>query len=430
MYSQLPMYQRIGKAAYKANLDNTIALCNLLDNPQDHFKSIHIAGTNGKGSTAHFVASILQEYGLKTGLYTSPHLVDFRERIRINGTMIPESFVIQFIEDNKQGFNTIKPSFFEMTAGMAFDYFNKEQVDIAIIEAGMGGRLDSTNIINPLISAITNIGYDHMQFLGDTLESIAKEKAAIIKKGVPLVIGETQKELKDIFIRKAEAEGSKILFADGYFLFSNEVVSGESRSGMKLDIFKNSKLYLPELKCPLSGKYLAKNMITTLGIIDVFNASGQHVSTDHIRSGIQKVIENTELMGRWQVISQDPLSICDVGHNYDGLSQTMKQLNETPCHQLHFIMGTVNDKKLADILSLLPKDALYYFCKPDIPRGLDQEELAQQAKEAGLNGKTYASVKSAYEAASSVAQSPDVIFIGGSTFVVAEILASQDIIPH
>ena len=421
------MYQRVGKAAYKANLDNTIALCDLLDKPQDKFRSIHIAGTNGKGSTAHLLASILQEYGLKTGLYTSPHLIDFRERIRINGMMIPKEFVSGFVIENKAGFEKIKPSFFEMTAGMAFDYFAEEQVDIAIIEAGMGGRLDSTNVISPELSVITNIGLDHMQFLGNTVNEIAKEKAAIIKKGVPVVIGENQEETRDIFKRKAREEGSDILFANENFLYTNEHISGD---GMRLDILMDGKSFIPGLLCPLSGKYLAKNIITTLGIVKALNNSSYKISKDHIRSGISKLITNTGLMGRWQIISDSPLTIFDVGHNYDGLSLTMQQLNELSRECLHFVMGSVNDKELEGILNLLPSDARFYFCKPDIPRGLDQDELKRISEKAGLSGEAFESVALAFSAARAAANINDVIFVGGSTFVVAEALTAYQLNPH
>jgi len=420
LFSQLPMYQRIGKAAYKANLDNTIALCNLLGNPQDKFKSIHVAGTNGKGSTAHFLASIMQEHGLKTGLYTSPHLVDFRERIRINGKMVPKEFVIEFVSNHKSEFENIKPSFFEMTAGMAFDYFAEEEVDIAIIEVGMGGRLDSTNVIAPEISVITNIGFDHMQFLGRTLRDIAKEKAAIIKRGIPVIIGEKQEEVSDIFIEKANTEGSDILYASDYLQSANERMMG---NGMAIDILKNDEIFIPDLYCPLSGKYLIKNIITSIGIVEAFNRTGHEISIDLIRSGIDNVTKNTGLRGRWQVIADKPLTICDVGHNYNGLKMTMQQLGGLSYKQLHFVLGSVNDKELEGILKLLPPDAIFYFCKPDIPRGLDEHELMKLAQNAGLSGEAFDSVKNAYSAAKAGAKRDDIIFIGGSTFVVAEALA-------
>ncbi len=404
LFSQLPMYQRIGKAAYKANLDNTIALCNLLGNPQDKFKSIHVAGTNGKGSTAHFLASIMQEYGLKTGLHTSPHLVDFRERIRINGKMIPKEFVIEFVSNHKSEFENIKPSFFEMTAGMAFDYFAEEEVDIAIIEVGMGGRLDSTNVITPEISVITNIGFDHMQFLGNTLKEIAREKAGIIKKGVPVIIGEKQDEIKEVFNAKAEVVGTRVGFAIDNVLFADELI--EELAGFS------------------QGKYQIKNIITAIGAINVFNQSGGNaISIENIRDGVKNVNDNTGLMGRWQVLSEDPSIICDVGHNLDGLGLTVQQLSEMDYKHLHFVFGSVNDKELEKILSLLPSDAEYYLCQPDIPRGLDKDELWKAAEIAGLSGSTYESVSIAFEAARDAAGKDDIVFVGGSTFVVAEVLS-------
>ena len=409
LYSQLPMYQRVGKAAYKANLDNTIALCDLLGNPQDDFKSIHIAGTNGKGSTAHFIASILQESGFKTGLYTSPHLVDFRERIRINGEMIPREFVIEFVELNKEGFNRIKPSFFEMTAGMAFDYFAREKVDLAIIEVGMGGRLDSTNIITPEISVITNIGYDHMQFLGNTLIDIAGEKAGIMKKGVPVLVGEKQEEVKDVFLSRAKEVGTDALFAVDDLLFAMEVIE--------------------ELAENFPGHYQKKNIITTISAINLYSqVSGFSISTENISNGIKNVYDNTGLKGRWQVIDNSPLTICDVGHNRGGLELTVRQLSGMDFNNLHFVFGSVNDKEIAGILSLLPADAHYYFCQPDIPRGLDKDALLKEAEKAGLSGNKYDSVHIAFKAARTAAGKDDIVFIGGSTFVVAEVLAG--ISPH
>ena len=410
LYSQLPMYQRIGKAAYKADLDNTIALCRLLGNPERSFKSIHIAGTNGKGSTAHYLASIMQEYGLKTGLYTSPHLVDFRERIRIDDKKVPEEFVIDFVNNHRESFREIQPSFFEMTAGMAFAYFGSEKVDIAIIETGMGGRLDSTNVIRPEISVITNIGYDHMQFLGNTLEKIAREKAAIIKRGIPVVIGEKQENVKDIFIEKARGLGSDIIFAVDDWLFANELMK-DLESGPPVE-------------------YQKKNIATALVVIRIFNSQGNSIRPDQMKKGIEKVAENTGLMGRWQIIARQPLIICDVGHNYDGLMSTMQQLDGLSYDNLHFVFGSVNDKELGPVFRLLPGDAQYYFCKPDIPRGLDQHELELKARKSGLSGQAYDSVMEAYGHAVDAADEGDLIFVGGSTFVVADLLAGIDIIPR
>lgn len=418
MFSQLPMYQRVGKAAYKANLDNTIALCDLLDNPQNNFKTIHIAGTNGKGSVAHIIASILQAAGYKTALYTSPHLKDFRERIKINGEMIPEKNVIQFIKTHKKSFKEIKPSFFEMTVGLAFQYFSDEKVDIAIIETGMGGRLDSTNIITPLLSIITNIGYDHTQFLGDTLEKIAAEKAEIIKKGVPVIIGESQPEIEHIFINKAKAKKSDIFFADQ--VFETKLLSN-TNSGTEYDVWKNDELFIEHLECPLLGLYQSKNIVTAIQAMDTLTDTFG-IGAKTINEGIEDVKMNTGFRGRWQILSNNPLTISDMGHNKDGISNVVQQIKLCKFHKLHFVLGMVNDKDITDILNLLPHEAVYYFCKADIPRGMDETLLQEAGHKAGLNGKTYSSVREAYNVAVNNAGSSDLVFIGGSTFVVAEIV--------
>ena len=333
LLSQLPMYHRIGFAAYKADLDNTIKLCNLLGNPQDNFKSVHVAGTNGKGSVSHMLASILQEKGLKVGLYTSPHLKDFRERIRVNGMMIPKRYVSRFIQDHKNEFEQLQVSFFEMTVGLAFQYFREEKVDIAVVEAGLGGRLDSTNILTPLLSVITNISFDHMQFLGDTLEKIAMEKAGIIKPGVPVIIGETQDEVSKVFIEKAKLTGSEIIFADAIFSagsWQSAVCSLQSVDNSRistkgiyhsliLSILKEGHSYMSEVISPLSGNYQKKNIVTVISACQVLEKLGIIINEDHIRNGIRNVIRNTGLKGRWQVLSRNPLTICDTGHNEGGL---------------------------------------------------------------------------------------------------------------
>lgn len=387
------MYQRIGKAAYKADLNNTIALCELLGNPQRELKCIHIAGTNGKGSVAHILSSILQTAGLKVGLYTSPHYRDFRERVRINGQMISEEDVVEFVGRYKDGFETIEPSFFEMTAGLAFYQFTKDEVDIAILEVGMGGRLDSTNVITPLISVITNIGYDHMEFLGDTLEKIAVEKAGIIKKGVPVVIGESNSETDTVFVDVAEEKGSELFFAE-----QRERVSD------------------------LRGDYQRKNISTALHTIDVLNTMDYNITDDQIEIGLQNIVKNTQFMGRWQKISESPLTICDAGHNVDGIREVIAQLKNTMFKNLHFVFGTVNDKNIDSVLELLPKNAIYYFCKADIPRALDAKKLATQAAKFGLHGTSYPSVNSALDNAQKNAGSEDLVFIGGSSFVIAEVV--------
>lgn len=396
MFRQLPMYQRQGSSAYKANLDNILKLSHYLGNPEQNFKSIHVAGTNGKGSTSHMLASILQEAGYKVGLYTSPHLKDFRERIKIDGQMIDQSFVVDFITNHKLFFQEQALSFFEMTVGMAFQFFSEKQVDIAVIEVGLGGRLDSTNIISPLVSVITNIGIDHTQFLGNTLESIAKEKAGIIKPNTPIVIGQTQKETQSVFELKAKQQHAEIYFADQY--------------------------EYPDYQTDLIGNYQRHNKKTVLKTIELLNVSGFNISSQTLKKGLAKVIENTGLLGRWQVLRQQPKMICDVAHNAEGLSYIVEQLNLEKFEQLHIVFGTVKDKDLNAIFKLLPQKAVYYFCQPNISRGLDVTVLQDQAKSFNLKGNVYNSVKQAVGKALKEASEHDLIFVGGSTFVVAEII--------
>ena len=392
LYVQLPMYQRIGAAAYKADLNNTLTICNLLGNPQHAFRSVHIGGTNGKGSTSHMLASILQEKGLKTGLYTSPHLIDFRERIRINGIKIPEEKVISFVEKYKPEFEKIQPSFFEMIVGLAFDHFREEKVDIAIIEVGLGGRLASTNIITPLLSVITNISFDHKQFLGDSLEKIAKEKAGIIKPGIPVVIGESQEDIRHVFVEKAKKEQSEIIFADAEFTAGKGSTWKAGTGKMYLDIFRNNRIYLPNLESPLGGNYQKKNIVTVCTACEVLASRVGTISAEVIRKGIHHVIDNTGFAGRWQILSRSPLTICDTGHNEAGIWEVLDQISKTPHENLHFVFGLVNDKEIEKILQMLPKDATYYFCKADIPRGLDSNELRIKAHGCGLTGEAFGSV--------------------------------------
>ena len=413
------MYQRIGGAAYKVGLDNTIALLGLLGNPHLNFKSVHVAGTNGKGSTSHMLASIFQEAGYKTGLYTSPHLRDFRERIRINGEMISEEHVVDFIAKYKEAFETMGLSFFEMTVGMAFDYFASEKVDIAIVEVGMGGRLDSTNLITPELSVITNIGLDHVQFLGDTLEKIAGEKAGIIKNGIPVVIGETQPETHQVFEDKASACHSPIYFADQ--IFDCDKIHIESLTKQEYDIWKNSELYLEACEIPLMGNYQKKNLTTVMCAADLLRKKFD-LSDDDLRDGIANVVRNTHLMGRWQVLDTDPLTIADTGHNVDGIREVVSQLAEATYAKLHFVIGMVNDKDIDHVLQLLPHNCEYYFCKANIPRGLDANILAEKAFELGLRGKVYDSVRDAYQSAVNAANFDDIVFVGGSNFIVAEVV--------
>jgi dihydrofolate synthase / folylpolyglutamate synthase len=419
MFSRLPMYQRIGGAAYKASLDNTIRLLDLLQNPHKNFKSVHIAGTNGKGSVSHMLAAVLQEAGYKTGLYTSPHLKDFRERIRINGAMISPESVVDFIAKFQPDFESMELSFFEMTVGMAFSHFAKEQVDIAIVETGMGGRLDSTNLVEPLLSIITNIGYDHMQFLGDTLEKIAIEKAGIIKKNIPVIIGETQPLLQPIFEQKASQMKSPIHYADQIF----EARRLESEAGLcqHFDIWKNYEPYLEKLEVGLNGHYQQKNVITAICAIDLLH-SHYKIEEKHIRYGLSEVRAMTGLNGRWQQLGRNPEVIADAAHNINGISEVVKQIMQMNFAHLHVVFGMVNDKNCEEILQHLPRGATYYFCKADIPRAMDAATLAAKGFEMGLRGEVYNSVGDAYRSALNNAHFNDMVFVGGSTFVVAEVV--------
>ena len=384
LFSQLPMFHRVGASAYKANLDNTIEICRVLGNPEKKIKCVHIAGTNGKGSVSHMVASVLQSAGYKTGLYTSPHLTDFRERIRINGKKIPKSKVVAFVSDYRKSFEAIQPSFFEYTFGMAVKYFADERVDIAVIETGMGGRLDSTNVVNSIVSVITNIGLDHTQFLGETTEQIAFEKAGIIKRSVPVIIGQTQDDVLPVFQKKAQANDAELIIADKFF----KVVNARKTNGIhplyQVDILREGKLYLENLKCPLTGNYQLKNIVTSLQVVEVLKLHGYFIDSSHTQQGIRNVKKNTGLKGRWQILGKSPLIICDTCHNVDGMKEVVAQLNEMQYKKLHFVLGFVKDKKIESILKLLPKDAVYYFCKANIPRGLDQNELLKSGKRFGL----------------------------------------------
>ncbi len=394
LFSKLPMYQRKGSAAYKADIGNIVEACKILKNPHQKFKSIHIAGTNGKGSTAHMLASILQESGYKVGLYTSPHLKDFRERIKINGEKISENSVIKFVEQHKIAFENISMSFFEYTVAMAFDFFSKEKVDIAIIETGLGGRLDSTNIINPELSIITNIGLDHTNLLGNTIEKIATEKAGIIKENTPIIIGRKQKETNTIFQNIAKEKNAHLMYSEP------------------------QQNYATDLK----GGYQKENINTTVTAVQLLSENGWGIKQNSIRNGLLNTVKNTGLLGRWQILQEEPLIICDTGHNSDGIKEITEQIKETPHNKLHFVFGTVNDKNLGAILKLLPKDAIYYFCKPNIERGLDGDKLEQEAYKFNLKGHAYSSVNKAFNMAKSNAKSEDLIFIGGSTFLVAEVV--------
>jgi dihydrofolate synthase/folylpolyglutamate synthase len=420
LYSQLPVFHRIGKAAYKANLDNTIALDDHFGNPHRKFRSIHIAGTNGKGSVSHMLASVLQESGYKTALYTSPHLKDYRERIKINGEMIPENVVVRFVEENMEIISRIKPSFFEMSVAMAFSWFEHEKVDVAVIETGLGGRLDSTNIIRPVLSVITNISFDHMDLLGDTLQKIAAEKAGIIKNGVPVIIGETCDDTMEIFMESASREGSPIHFADRLFLCTlgeGDLFTG--KRSFEIKNFKSGKVL--NGNCALGGDYQEKNIPVVTAATHLLG-NEFNIGPGHVIKGIENVIPNTGLLGRWQILGTGPLTICDTGHNKDGLKYVISQLLRIPSKNLHMVIGFVNDKDLGQVLPLFPKNAKYYFTKASIPRALDENVLKQKAAEYGLNGDSWVDVASAVMAARKNAGADDLIFIGGSTFVVAEVV--------
>ncbi|WP_295829864.1 folylpolyglutamate synthase/dihydrofolate synthase family protein [uncultured Winogradskyella sp.] len=396
LFNQLPIYQSQGKSAYKKDLSNTLLLADYLKNPENNFKSIHVGGTNGKGSCSHMLASVLQEAGYKVGLYTSPHLKDYRERIKIDGKDISKQFIMEFVKKHKAFFEENSLSFFEMTVGLAFEYFAKEKVDIAIIEVGLGGRLDSTNIIIPELSVITNIGLDHVQFLGNTLPKIAFEKAGIIKQNIPVVIGETHDETEAIFHKKAKEQKSKIYFADQIV---NKVLDSD-----------------------LKGSYQDNNIKTVMKSIEVLKASGFNISNKVLKSGLLNVVKNTNLIGRWQLLGENPKIVCDTAHNKEGLTYTMRQLKDECLADIHIVFGVVSDKDLEKIIDILPKSANYYLCKPNVLRGLDTEKLARVFEDNKYKYKVYNSVEKAYLAAKSNANQKDCIYIGGSTFVVAEIL--------
>ncbi len=413
LIEQLPMFQRIGSAAYKDNLDNTIFLDNLYNNPHHYFKTIHIGGTNGKGSVSHMLASVLQSAGYKVGLFTSPHLKDFRERIRVNGRMISKKAVTDFVNDFLKDNKELKPSFFEISVSLAFNYFREKKVDIAVIEVGLGGRLDCTNIITPVVSVITNISFDHVNILGDTLSKIAYEKAGIIKKKTPVIIGESQAETDSIFIKKASEMDSPIFFSDKKYKIENV---GQAAY---LAISENES---EEYTLGLNGIYQQKNLATVLSSIDILNSSGIKIKKEAISNGLKNVVKNTGLQGRWQKIGERPLIICDTGHNEGGIRYITQQLEMEKYDNLHIVFGMVSDKDITKVLSMLPVKATYYFCKASVERALDENILKDKSLAFGLTGDTYSTVKDALEAAKNNSSEKDMIFIGGSTFVVAEVL--------
>ncbi len=420
LFSQLPVFQRIGKAAYKGNLDNTLALDKFFNHPHKTFKTIHVAGTNGKGSTSHMLASVLAKAGYKVGLYTSPHLKDFRERIRINGIVISEQEVVDFVENHKAIFEKVKPSFFEMTVALAFDYFSRQKVDIAVIEVGLGGRLDSTNIITPELSIITNISFDHTDLLGDTLEKIAIEKSGIIKPNIPIIISQTQPEIKHVFRDKAQENKSPIFFADEvYNVFD---VAYHKTKYQSFNLRKKDGQTIKGINLDLNGIYQKYNLPGVLLAFDILNEKGYDISEKQIREGLAITSSSTGLLGRWQRLQEKPLIICDTGHNVDGITKVLAQLNEIKREKLHMVIGMVGDKNIDGVLDLLPKDAQYYFTKASIPRALDELILAEKATNYNLKGNTFPTVKEALDAAKKNANPNDLIFIGGSTFVVAEVV--------
>lgn len=418
LYDQLPMFQRIGASAYKADLNNSHAIDAHLGYPHHKFKTIHVAGTNGKGSVSNLLASILMEAGYKTGLYTSPHLRDFRERIRVNGQMIEKEYVVSFVDAHRDFINQLSPSFFELTMGMCFDYFAHQQVDVAVIEVGLGGRLDSTNIITPDVSVITNIGMDHMAILGNSIASIAGEKAGIIKPNIPVVIGEVLPETEPVFRSKAQPD--QLHFAQQSYHVALSTQTADFNQNMQVDAFRGDGY--PNLETPLLGLYQQKNAATVLTVVDQLIEVGYRICRDAVYRGFLNVITNTGFAGRWQILGNNPLMICDTGHNEDGIKQVVAQLKTTPYKKLHMVIGMVNDKDVTTVLDLLPQDAVYYFTRAAIARSMDEKILAAMGEKAGLAGKSYPTVATAIAQAKKNAGINDLIFIGGSTFVVAEVV--------
>ena len=419
LYNSAPLFQNVGGDAYKEGLGTTLKLDEHFGHPHRRFKTIHVAGTNGKGSCSHTLAAILQSAGYKVGLYTSPHLVDFRERIRVNGEMIPRQQVIDFVEQHRSFFEPLHPSFFELATALAFHHFAEQEVDIAVVEVGLGGRLDCTNIIRPDLCIITNISFDHIQFLGDTLAKIASEKAGIIKPGIPVVIGETTPETKPVFMETALKQGAPIHFA-------------EEERLMRSHLPQNGKNYYwttdyPHLEGELGGLCQVYNTNTLMSAIRTLTSIGYHIEEEHVREGFGNVCALTGLMGRWQKIQDTPLTYCDTGHNKAGIGLILEQIKYQEFRHLHFVIGMVNDKDIRGVLDMLPRDATYYFTKASVSRALDEHELQRLAKEVGgLTGDTYPTVKEAFEAANANAQKDDFIFVGGSTFIVADLLAIHD----
>ena len=415
LYNSAPLFQHIGKDAYKAGLENTYRLDEYFNHPHRQFRTIHVAGTNGKGSCSHTLAAILQAAGYKTGLYTSPHLIDFRERIRVNGIPVSKEYVTDFVQEHRAFFEPLHPSFFELTTAMAFHYFDQEQVDVALIEVGLGGRMDCTNIIRPDLCVITNISFDHIQFLGDTLAKIAGEKAGIIKEHVPVVIGETTPETQPVFRNRAQEVNAPIFFAEEEALVQSSFINEEGKR-----IYQTTDY--PDLEGELRGLCQLKNTRTLLSAIRRLKQAGYQFTEEHVRQGFAQVCELTGLMGRWQQLESEPTLICDTGHNVGGIAYIVEQLKHQTYERLHIVMGMVNDKDVSGVLALLPQDAVYYFTKASVKRALPETELQKLARQSGLHGNTYPDVESAVAAAKEQANKNDFIFVGGSSFIVADLL--------
>ena len=418
LFNSTPLFQNVGKDAYKEGLENTLKLDEYFGYPHRTFKTIHVAGTNGKGSCSHTLAAILQSAGYKVGLYTSPHLVDFRERIRVNGEVISKEYVIDFVEQHRSFFEPLHPSFFELTTAMAFNWFAMQKVDVAVIEVGLGGRLDCTNIISPDLCVITNISFDHIQFLGDTLAKIASEKAGIIKPKIPVVIGEIHPETESVFINKSDLESAPIHFAQRESSVQKAIFIPEG------GITYHTTEY-PLLKGQLGGYCQVKNTQTILTAVRILQEKGYHIEKEHVYQGFEEVCRLTGLMGRWQILQEQPKMICDTGHNKAGIEYIVKQLSAQEYRQLHIVLGMVNDKDISGVLAMLPKEATYYFTKASVSRALSEEKVKELAQQAGLQGNTYPNVEEAVQAACSEAHPDDLIFVGGSTFIVADLLKNQ-----
>lgn len=419
LYNSAPLFQHIGGQAYKEGLQTTHILDAHFGHPHEHFKTIHVAGTNGKGSCAHTIAAVLQSAGYRVGLYTSPHLLDFRERIRVNGEQIPQQYVVEFVETEKSFFEPLHPSFFEITTAMAFKFFKDERVDVAVVEVGLGGRLDCTNIIVPQLSIITNIGFDHMQFLGNTYESIAREKAGIIKSGIPVVVGEYNEETRSVFEQKAHEMQAPIVFASDFPLIGSSQEQVSSSRGRMYQTKEYGPVY-----GELAGIYQEKNANTILHAIHFIRKAGFEIGESHVKEGFARVCELTGLRGRWQVLSDTPYIVCDTAHNIDGFKAVVPQILSHRCKHLRIVMGVVGDKDVDSILRILPSGAIYYFTKPSVSRALSEKELSENAHAYGLNGDTYPSVEEAFRQASADAGPEDMIYVGGSNFVVADLLES------